>query len=378
MVQKELDELIREYLTDGVISPKEREVLLRKARQLGLDEDEVDLYIEAQQQKADQANDMAARRLRGRVCPYCGGSIPQFIDKCPHCEKTITPQADEELKEILDKLENALIDYKSGGNSERNKAVVDRYIRKAKAYYGNNPKVKDLLKEIKAESEKEQSKRRRNAFWTYVDNHKIKIGCLGWIAVNFIIAILSIIWLHNGVDADADACIEAVEAAINAGDISKAEEVYNAFIKEHSYRADEVDRAKAMIKRAKVKNGTDLVTIVQKYLEKGDADSAKNAILESEEINQVNYKDYDVYVLKTIKMLLKNNLFDDVEDLAVFYKQRIDDDRHWSETVCYKYLKSEYEAKGRNFSMLEYVTEEQNMNSSTMETIPQTAMEGGE
>lgn len=87
MVPKELDELIREYLTDGVISPKEREVLLRKARQLGLDEDEVDLYIEAQQQKADQANDMAARRLRGRVCPYCGGSIPQFIDKCPHCEK---------------------------------------------------------------------------------------------------------------------------------------------------------------------------------------------------------------------------------------------------------------------------------------------------
>ena len=47
MVPKELDELIREYLTDGVISPKEREVLLRKARQLGLDEDEVDLYIEA-------------------------------------------------------------------------------------------------------------------------------------------------------------------------------------------------------------------------------------------------------------------------------------------------------------------------------------------
>ena len=48
----EIEKLIKEYLTDGIISEKERKVLLRKAEAMGLDVDEVDLYIDAQQQKA--------------------------------------------------------------------------------------------------------------------------------------------------------------------------------------------------------------------------------------------------------------------------------------------------------------------------------------
>lgn len=53
IVPEELDNLIQEYLTDGIISAKERQVLLNKAQSLGLNLDEVDLYIDAQQQKAD-------------------------------------------------------------------------------------------------------------------------------------------------------------------------------------------------------------------------------------------------------------------------------------------------------------------------------------
>ena len=50
-IPQELDDLIKEYLTDGIISAKERLVLLNKAQALGLNVDEVDLYIDAQQQK---------------------------------------------------------------------------------------------------------------------------------------------------------------------------------------------------------------------------------------------------------------------------------------------------------------------------------------
>lgn len=53
IVPEELDYLIQEYLSDGIISDKERQVLLNKAQALGLNVDEVDLYIDAQQQKAD-------------------------------------------------------------------------------------------------------------------------------------------------------------------------------------------------------------------------------------------------------------------------------------------------------------------------------------
>ena len=64
-----LDDLIKEYLTDGIISEKERAVLLKKAEDLGIDRDEMDLYIDAQQQKTDQAVDAAANKRRGKTCP---------------------------------------------------------------------------------------------------------------------------------------------------------------------------------------------------------------------------------------------------------------------------------------------------------------------
>lgn len=51
MYAKEFEDLLKEYLTDGVISTQERQVLLKKAQKLGYDVDEVDLYIDAQLQK---------------------------------------------------------------------------------------------------------------------------------------------------------------------------------------------------------------------------------------------------------------------------------------------------------------------------------------
>lgn len=54
MYAKEFEDLLEEYLTDGVISTKERQVLLKKAEKLGYDVDEVDLYIDAQLQKLNK------------------------------------------------------------------------------------------------------------------------------------------------------------------------------------------------------------------------------------------------------------------------------------------------------------------------------------
>lgn len=148
---KDLTELVEEYLTDGIISSKERDVLLKKAEKMGVDVDEFDLYIDAQQQKVDQSIDAAARKKRGATCPFCGGPVPQLVDKCPHCGQFITAQASEELKEILEKLEDALVDLKAGKDIYRNKAVAEKYSRKARMYYSSNPKVKVILAEIDEE-----------------------------------------------------------------------------------------------------------------------------------------------------------------------------------------------------------------------------------
>ena len=154
LIPEELDALIQEYLTDGVLTDKERQVILKKAEGMGLDRDEIDLYLDAQVQKIDQATDAAVRKQKSKSCPYCGSPVPQLTDKCPECGQFITPEASKELQEILDNLEDALVDYKSGRNIERSKATVERYARKAKMYYSNNPKIKPLLAEVESEKEK--------------------------------------------------------------------------------------------------------------------------------------------------------------------------------------------------------------------------------
>lgn len=85
MYAKEFEDLLKEYLTDGIITSKERQVLLKKAQQLGYDVDEVDLYIDAQQQKSDQAVEVAASKKRGKVCPQCGASLQSMQLTCPEC-----------------------------------------------------------------------------------------------------------------------------------------------------------------------------------------------------------------------------------------------------------------------------------------------------
>lgn len=153
LIPEELNALIQEYLTDGVLTDKERQVILKKTEKMGLDHDEIDLYLDAQVQKIEQQSDAAVRKSKGRTCPYCGGSVPQLTDKCPHCGEIITPEASVELQDIFNNLEDALIDLKSGVEIERSKAKVERYSRKAKVYYGNNPKIHKLLAEVELEME---------------------------------------------------------------------------------------------------------------------------------------------------------------------------------------------------------------------------------
>ena len=167
LIPEELDALIQQYLTDGVLTDKERQVILNKADKMGLDRDEIDLYLDAEIQKIDQTTDAAVRKQKGKVCPYCGAPIPLLADKCPACDRFITPEASKELQDILDNLEEALVDLKSGKDLERNKATVERYARKAKLYYNNNPKIKILLEEVEKEmieAEKNLKSSKRNDF----------------------------------------------------------------------------------------------------------------------------------------------------------------------------------------------------------------------
>ena len=150
-MKQELENLIQAVLQDGVVTAKEREVLHKKAEALGEDPDEVDIFLDAGLQKKEQNVDAAKRQQMSRTCPYCGGGIPQLAEKCPHCGENITAAADKELVEIIENLEEALVNLKSGEDIDRSKATVERYSRKAKMFFNNNPKVKALIAEVEEE-----------------------------------------------------------------------------------------------------------------------------------------------------------------------------------------------------------------------------------
>lgn len=345
MVPKELDELIKEYLTDGVITSKERQVLLKKAQQMGLDVDEIDLYIDAQQQKVDQAAEATKRKARGKSCPFCGAVIPLLADKCPECGKTITPEASKELEEIFDNLENALVEFKSGKDIGKNKANVERYVRKARTYYENNPKVQKLLAEIEEEKENAVNEARNQAVVSMLKKAApivffIFLGLLSFYGLLYI-------------DPSPSNVINKVQSALEDGDIVKAQSYCADYVKRHddSDAADQIMGAFDAIISYQSSQ-------VSAYVNEGDLNSASKYLsempicLSGYFIASTIVKKYDHMYFSVINEFIKKGELDSAESLALTYRSKIDDDLYWLDSSCYKTLKSTFKKEGRDFSTL--------------------------
>lgn len=308
IVPEELDNLIQEYLSDGIISDKERQVLLNKAQALGLNVDEVDLYIDAQQQKADQSVAAVVNKRRGKTCPFCGESIPELTDKCPYCGKNITPEASEELEDLIDNLQYYLERYQGRPTAGR-KAEIESYIRKAKMYYGNNPKVQYLVEETE-NSIKE----------TIAEKKKISRNALIGLACSFLLCI--IMW---GLTSKLDNTPE-----------SKAQQ-------------QEINVANEQIEEL----GDQVVELIGT----GDLDSAKTTIASFSipKVYKSSYRiasEFDDMYLALINAYINNGDLDNAEVVGSIFKLKINDDDDWKETSCYKTLKKAFKKNDRDFSAL--------------------------
>ena len=166
-INKEFEELLKVALTDGIITPAERQVLLKKAVNLGMDADEADMYISAEIQKLEMQSESIKKQEMGRVCPSCGTPIQQLASKCSACGEPVTAEASKELTEVLDELEDALVMLKSGVEVKTAKAEVERFIRKAKLYHENNPKINMLIDEVKQEMVRFEEKAKKEALIKY-------------------------------------------------------------------------------------------------------------------------------------------------------------------------------------------------------------------
>ena len=324
-MNKEFTDLVQEFLTDGFISPKEREVLLRKAQKLGIDIDEADLYIDAQQQKENIKIDQAIKKKQGRECPFCGGIINDLVDKCPHrgCEKAITPQASEELEQILEALEKALVGFKSDKKQgAKNKAIIERYSRKARMYYEHNPKVHSLLEQIDDEVKRaeearrqeekaaEEARRRRKKAAEEAERKK-KRSTIIIVIVSFLFP-LGLIWWS----------------------------IYYAFTEESS---KEPSKEKSVIEQVQMYINDDEISLAESTL--------SDAMMMEEHAYRI-FSKYDAICYKIVKYHLDEDDLSAAEDFALEYRAILMDDDRWEDSSCYKLLKEKFKEAGRSFKNL--------------------------
>lgn len=315
-IPQELDDLIKEYLTDGIISAKERQVLLNKAQALGLNVDEVDLYIDAQQQKADQAVAAAVNKRRGKTCPYCGSSIPELTDKCPNCGGNITPEASKELEEIIEHLESALVNFKSGEDVDKSKAEVERYARQARMYYGNNPKIQRLLEEVEAESEAAKADAKKKYWLNFVFKNMKKI-----MAALFVLVLFGFTYyMANSSEREKE----------------EKQRLYNA--------------AKEQVQEL----GNEVVRLVNN----GELDEAKAKLIslsvprELYEGTSAIVQEYDAMYLALINAYIKEGDLDEAEEVGNAFRSKINNDLSWKDASSYQTLKQAFKKRGRDFSAL--------------------------
>ena len=83
----EIEKLIDLAIADGQITEKERNVILKKASELGIDADEVEMTLDGRlhQIQASQTKPIKEKVGNIQTCPACGASVKSFQIKCEDC-----------------------------------------------------------------------------------------------------------------------------------------------------------------------------------------------------------------------------------------------------------------------------------------------------
>lgn len=124
MFHPDLQKLLDYALQDGDISAKERDLLHKKANELGEDIDMLEMVIEGELQKLQKQN--VPEKQTTFSCPSCGASIPKSSIKCAFCDFEISKKnvtGAESISLLSQKLEQIDIvdsDVEKNSHSFRN------------------------------------------------------------------------------------------------------------------------------------------------------------------------------------------------------------------------------------------------------------------
>ena len=111
----EIEKLIDLALADGQITEKKRNVILKKAAELGVDQDEVEMTLDGRLHQIQTTQSKPTKEKVGNIktCPACGASVKALKLKCDDCGHVFTnTKSNSNLTELEIKLGSAKNDAK--------------------------------------------------------------------------------------------------------------------------------------------------------------------------------------------------------------------------------------------------------------------------
>ena len=113
MYDQKLEKLVDMALEDGVITEKEKDILVKRAKSLGIDLDEFEMYLDSRLASLSNTQNTTSNQNKfGNLlkCPSCGTSVPSLTIICKDCGFEFRNiKANSTVKELVDKLEHATI-----------------------------------------------------------------------------------------------------------------------------------------------------------------------------------------------------------------------------------------------------------------------------
>ena len=101
----EIEKLIDLAIADGQITEKERAVIIKKALAFGIDQDEVEMTLDAKLFQSSQTRPSKEKAGNLNTCPSCGSIVNSFQTKCSYCGHEFrNVQTNRSVKDLMSEL----------------------------------------------------------------------------------------------------------------------------------------------------------------------------------------------------------------------------------------------------------------------------------
>lgn len=136
MYNEKLEELIDAALADGVLTEKEKQVLFKKAQEMGIDLDEFEMVLDSrlvkikksEEEKAQSSAPKSNKLGDVKKCPACGAIVQSYLGSCPECgyafENIGANSSTQELARKCEAISNDLNKALIGATEEDQKELV--------------------------------------------------------------------------------------------------------------------------------------------------------------------------------------------------------------------------------------------------------------